>query len=97
MKTRIYYYCAALFALQAIILWGADATKAPVESAITFAPMGEVIVSIKRPWISIHGVTIVRVTDEEWAKIVAAYPEGVRNPDSKNSLTVYGKPKAEKK
>lgn len=56
------------------------------ELAITM-PEVETVLVIRRPYLSINGAVVVRVTDEEWAKLVAAYPKELRNADSSHDLT----------
>lgn len=65
----------------------ADGTNA----AMTFAlSTHKEILSIKRPWLQLWSSAVVRVTDEEWDILLKAYPDKLKNADSKASLTFMG-------
>jgi hypothetical protein len=57
------------------------------------------VLEIRRPYLVIGNAVIIRVTDQEWAKLVEAYPnDALQNADGKQALIfsapVKAKPKA---
>lgn len=47
------------------------------------------VARINRPYLAFPGCCVVRVSDEEWATLAAAFPQAVANGDGKNGVVFY--------
>lgn len=57
---------------------------------LTLSSSEKELLVLHRPWIRIGNQTMMVLTEEEFAKLAAAYP--VENQDGKMTVTVYGPP-----